>query len=78
MASAIFGGLIAAGRSPSDLIVVNRALQRAPAQHHGLQALEAAGPAGAGRRRRLGREAAALQQAAAPCAVHVGKALQPA
>jgi pyrroline-5-carboxylate reductase len=79
MASAIFGGLIAAGRSPSDLIVVEPdALQRARLlNEHGLQALEAAGPS-------LARADVVVwavkpqlfKKAAAPCAAHVGTALQ--
>lgn len=79
MASAIFGGLIAAGRSPSELIVVEPdAMQRARlAGEYGLQALEAAGPA-------LARadivvwavKPQLFKAAAAPCAAHVGKALQ--
>lgn len=78
MASAIIGGLRASGRAASDLIVVEpNAEQRARlAQEHGVQALDAAGPALA----RAGTVVWAVKPqlfkaAAGPCAQHVSQAL---
>lgn len=79
MASAIVGGLIAAGREPSDLIVIEpNALQRERlAADHGLQALEAAGPQLASAGIVVWAVKPQLfKEAAAPCAPHVGQALQ--
>ena len=79
MASALIGGLLRAGRTPADLLVVEPlAAQRDKLQaDFGLQALPAAGPALA----QAGLVVWAVKpqlfaQAAAPCAPHLAGALQ--